>query len=406
MPESAEHFVIIGAGQAGYSIAAGLRKRSAEIAITLIGSEEHLPYQRPPLSKKFLLGELSRDRLLLRSQDWFDEHRITVMPDTEAVSIQRQNRCVVCADGRQISYDRLALATGARPRFLPEALTQGGKNIFCLRTIADIAAIQPLMVAGKRLLVIGGGYIGLEAAAVARKIGLEVTLLESGARILGRVAASETAEYFRTLHQNHGVRILEQTLLESFDIRQGKITKAQCQDKEVDCDLVLVGIGVLSNSEIATQAGLATGQGIQVNAYGQSSDPLIYAAGDCACFEYHGTEIRLESVQNASDQGDCVAANMLGERQKYTPKPWFWSDQYDVKLQIAGLCQGYDDTIVRAGKRAGGRSVWYFQGENLLAVDAMNDALAYGTAKKILDGDHTVPKDAVRDASCNLKEYF
>ncbi len=405
MPNSPEQFVIIGAGQAGFSIAAGLRKRNTDALITIIGAENSLPYQRPPLSKKFLLGELPAERLLFKGQDWYDNQRINVISNMDVCHIQRDSRYVACDDGTRISYDRLALATGARARPLPTKTTGGAKNVFSLRTIEDILAIQPLMQAGKRLLIVGGGYIGLEAAAVARKIGLEVTILEASKRILGRVAAPETSDFFRNLHQAHGVEVLEATALDSFIVNQGFITGAQCGKTALECDLVLVGIGVIPNDEIASSFGIATDQGILVDEYGQTNDPMIYAAGDCARFAYRGETIRLESVQNANDQGDCIAANMLGEQRIYDPKPWFWSDQYDIKLQIAGLNQGYDTAIKRKGKREGAQSVWYFKDKELLAVDAMNDALAYGIGKKLIDADKTLPQEAVEDSNSNLKDY-
>ena len=255
----------------------------------------------------------------------------------------------------------------------------------------------------KRVLIVGGGYIGLEAAAICAKRGLDVTLVEMADRILQRVAAPETSDYFRALHAGHGVKILEATGLDRLNGADGKVTAATLSDgSELAVDFVVVGVGIAPATDLAEMAGLELENGIKVDAQGRTSDPSIWAAGDCASFPYQGRRIRLESVPNAIDQAEVVAQNMLGAGKAYTAQPWFWSDQYDVKLQIAGLNLGFDTVVTRAGEGAT-QSFWYYAGDQLLAVDAMNDPRAYMVAKRLIDGGKTADKSVVADASADLK---
>jgi len=251
-------------------------------------------------------------------------------------------------------------------------------------------------------VIIGGGYIGLEAAAVAAKLGLDVTVIEMAPRILQRVAAPETSAWFRTLHRAHGVKILESTGLERLPGKT-RITGARLSDgREIAADFAIVGVGILPVTALAEAAGLALENGIRTDAQGRTSDPAIWAAGDCASFPWRGDRLRLESVQNAIDQAELVAENMLGAGKSYTPVPWFWSDQYDTKLQIAGLNTGYDRIVTR-GPQGDAVSFWYFKGERLLAVDAMNDPRAYMVGKRLLELGRTVAPAAVASPTTNLK---
>jgi 3-phenylpropionate/trans-cinnamate dioxygenase ferredoxin reductase subunit len=273
-----------------------------------------------------------------------------------------------------------------------------------VRTLADVDAMEPEFVEGRRVLIVGGGYIGLEAAAVAAAKGLDVTLVEAAPRILGRVAAAETADYFRALHRRHGVDLREGVGLAALEGSGGRISGATLADgTRLAVDFALVGIGVLPNVALAEAAGLAVGDGIETDAFGATSDPAIFAAGDCARFPWRGRRIRLESVQNAIDQAKAVAAAMLGRPEPYDPVPWFWSDQYDVKLQIAGLNAGFERAVVRPGAREGAQSVWYFAGARLLACDAMNDARAYMTAKRWIEAGLSPDPGRVGDPTAELK---
>ena len=396
------HIVIIGAGQAGAALAARLRALGFAGRLTLIGEEGAPPYQRPPLSKKYLLGEMPAERLYLRAPDFYAENGIELRLNATADAIDRKDR-VVIAGGEAIAYDRLALTTGAVPRRLPGAIGGELPGVHVVRTLADVDAMAPAFRAGARVLIVGGGYIGLEAAAVAASRGLKVTLIEAAERILQRVAAPETSDWFRALHRAHGVEIREGTGLVRL-LGEAGVTGAELTDGTVlEIDFAIVGIGVTPATELAEAAGLEVENGIRVDEFGHTSDPAIWAAGDCTSLPYRDGRTRLESVQNAIDQAEAVAANMLGAETPYRPKPWFWSDQYDVKLQIAGLNLGYDRVVTRPGERAGSVSHWYYRGAELLAVDAMNDPRAYMTAKRLIEAGRSPDAAAVADPGVELK---
>ena len=371
---------------------------------TLVGAEPVPPYQRPPLSKGYLKGELARERLFLRPTSFYDGAGIELLTATAVAAIDRPAREIVLSGGRRLGYDLLALTTGARPRRLPDALGGGLDGVLLMRNLADADALAAAIAPGARALVVGGGYIGLEAAAVLREKGLEVTLIEQAPRILARVAAPATADYFRALHRGRGVDIREGAALARLTGDAGRVTGAELADgSRLAADLVLVGIGIDPETALAEAAGLAIENGIRVDAHGRTSDPAIFAAGDCASFPNAGGRVRLESVPNAIDQGEAVAEAMLGAGAGYVARPWFWSDQYDVKLQIAGLNAGWDRTLVRPGGRPGSQSVWYWQGDRLLAVDAMNDPRAYMTAKRWIEAGHSPDAAAAADPATDLK---
>jgi 3-phenylpropionate/trans-cinnamate dioxygenase ferredoxin reductase subunit len=396
--------VIIGAGQAGFALAAKLRALKDERPILLLGSEPCLPYQRPPLSKKYLLGEMSFDRLLFRPQAWYEENNVEIRLSTPVEAVDREARTVRLFDGSTIAYETLVFATGATPRRLPSQIGGDLDGVYTARDKADADRLADEMKAGRRLLIVGGGYIGLEAAAVARKLGLDVTLIEMAERVLARVAAKETADAMRAIHQAEGVVIRENTGLKRLIGDDGRVKAAELSDGSViDVDLVIAGIGVVPNDRIAAEAGIETANGILVDDMEQSSDPNVYAVGDCAAFDWKGQKIRLESVQNAVDQAEAAAGSLAGVALPYRPKPWFWSDQYDVKLQIAGFNLGYDETVVRPGAREGSLSVWYFAKGDFIAVDAINDAKAYVAGKKLLDLGRTPDRAAIADPLLDLK---
>lgn len=381
---------------------AQLRKQGFEGEITLIGSEPVVPYQRPPLSKAYLLGELELERLYLRPESFYADSNITLKLGQQVQAIDPAAKTVTLED-EVLHYDQLALTTGSSPRRLPAAIGGDLNGVYVLRDLADVDAMAPVVKDGARTLIVGGGYIGLEAAAVCAKRGVAVTLVEMAGRILQRVAAPETSDYFRALHTGHGVDIREGIGLERLEGENGTVSRAVLSDgSTVEVDFVVVGVGITPASDLAEAAGLTLENGIKVDAQGRTSDPSIWAAGDCASFPYCGSRIRLESVPNAIDQAEVAARNMLGANETYVAKPWFWSDQYDVKLQIAGLNTGYDNVVTRAGQD-GTMSFWYYTGDQLVAVDAMNDPRAYMVAKRLIEAGRTADKAVVADVEADLK---
>jgi len=396
--------VIVGAGQAAFALASKLRALKDERPITIIGSEDAYPYQRPPLSKKYLLGEMSFDRLMFRPEEWYAENNVDIRLSTWVEEIDRAAKTVRMQDGSTLSYDKLVLATGAAPRLLPASIGGDLEGVLTVRDKRDADRLVEEMKPGRRLLVIGGGYIGLEAAAVARKLGLEVTLIEMADRILQRVAAKETADIMRGIHQAHGVSIREKTGLVRLVGMDSRVAAAELSDGSMlDVDFVIVGIGVTPNDRLARESGLDVGNGIVVDDHTRTSDADIHAVGDCAMLPWRGQHVRLESVQNAVDQAEAAAAVLAGTEAAYEAKPWFWSDQYEVKLQIAGFNLGYDETMLRPGAREGSWSVWYFRDGRFVAVDAVNDAKAYVAGKKLLDAGAEPDRAILADAAADLK---
>lgn len=395
--------IIIGAGQAGSSLAIKLKTLGYEGMVTLIGDEPVAPYQRPPLSKKYLLGEMTLDRLYLRPPEFYVKQGIDLRINTAVDAINIAEKTIQIGD-EILGYEQLALTTGSKPRLLPSRI--GGKlnGIFSVRSLADVNAMQSAFDKGGHVLIIGGGYIGLEAAAVAAAKGLKVTLIEMAERILQRVACAETSNYFRDLHQNHGVKILEGVGLDNLT-GDGHVNGAILSNgTTLNIDFAIVGVGILPETSLAEAAGLIQNNGIETDSWGRTSAPDIWAAGDCASFPFQGNRIRLESVPNAIDQAEVVACNMLGSKQDYIATPWFWSDQYDVKLQIAGMNAGYTNVVVRDGGSA--RSHWYYKSEKLLAVDAMNDPRAYMVAKRLIEAGETADPKIIANPQSVLKELL
>ncbi len=397
-----ERIVIVGGGQAGASVAERLRAEGFAGRIEMFCAEPVPPYQRPPLSKKYLLGEMELERLFLRPESFYAEKGIDLRLGQTVTAIDPAAKTVTAGDV-SVPYDALVLTTGSVPRRLPAAIGGDLGGVHVVRTLADIDAMAPACVEGARALVVGGGYIGLEAAAVAAKRGMDVTVIEMAPRILQRVAAPETSDRFRLLHTGHGVAIREGVGLDRL-LGEGQVTGARLTTgEEIPCDLVVVGIGIAPDTALAEAAGLALENGIAVDEFGRTSDPAIWAAGDCASFPYRGGRIRLESVQNAIDQGAAVARNILGAEAPYVPQPWFWSDQYDVKLQIAGLNTGYDRVVVRQGEDPDVVSHWYYAGDRLIAVDAINDPRAYMVGKRLIEMGKSPDPALIADPATELK---
>ncbi|MCC5983090.1 MAG: FAD-dependent oxidoreductase [Rhodobacteraceae bacterium] len=396
--------VVVGAGQAGAALVAKLRAAGHTGAITLIGAEPVPPYQRPPLSKAYLLGEMALERLFLRPASFYAENDIALITGQRVQAIDPGARRVRL-DGQVLNYDQLALTTGAVPRRLPPGLGGDLAGVHLVRSLTDVDRMAPEFTAGRRLVVVGGGYIGLEAAAVAVQRGLEVQVIEAAPRILQRVAAAETSDYVRALHRRHGVEIIEGVPLARLTGADGRVSGAELADGRVlAADFVICGIGVAPDIALAEAAGLTIDNGIATDSLGRTSAPHVWAAGDCASFPLEGARMRLESVQNAIDQAECVALDMLGQGAAYAPEPWFWSDQYDMKLQIAGLGTGHDRVVVRDG--GAGRSHWYFSGARFIAVDAMNDPRAYMVGKRLLALGRSPDPEALSEPGTDLKHLL
>lgn len=395
------HVVVIGAGQAGSSCVAKLRSGGFEGKITLIGAEPVPPYQRPPLSKAYLLGEMALERLFLRPESYYADQGIELRMGARVERIDAQAQTISLADGT-IAYDDLVLTTGSLPRRLPGAIGGDLDGVHVVRDLADVDAMAPRFAKGAKVLIVGGGYIGLEAASVAAKLGLQVTLVEAAERILQRVAAPETSDFFRQLHRSHGVDIREGIGLERL-IGDSTVTGAVLTDgTQIETDFVIAGVGIAPDTGLAEAAGLTLENGIRTDSHGRTSVPHIWAAGDCTSFPYKGGRIRLESVPNAIDQAEVVAQNIMGAGVEYTAKPWFWSDQYDVKLQIAGLNTGYDRVITRRAD-ADSVSFWYYLGDRLLAVDAANDPRGYMVGKRLIEAGKSPDTAAIANPDTDLK---
>lgn len=402
---ASDHIVIIGGGQAGAQAAISLRSGGYGGSITLIGDEAAAPYQRPPLSKAYLKGELEEERLYFRSKDWYAEENIALELNSSAASIDRSARKVLLEDGRSYPYDALIIATGSRPRPLPlEGADLGG--VFELRSLHDVDKLSETFAPGKKITIVGAGYIGLEAAAVARQMGLEVTVLEMADRVLARVTSPAISEFYTRVHTDAGVNIMTGARLSRL-VGTDRVDGAELADgTQIDAEIVLVGIGILPNQELAAQAGIACENGILVDRDARTSDARVFAAGDCAArpLVHYGRRGRLESVHNAIEQGKLAAAAILGHDRPKEDVPWFWSDQYDLKLQIAGLSTDYDEAVVRGDPDTRRFSVFYLKDGTLIAVDAVSSPPDYMVGKKLIAAAAKLAPEKLRDTSVTMKE--
>jgi 3-phenylpropionate/trans-cinnamate dioxygenase ferredoxin reductase component len=406
MTEPAQQtFVIAGAGQAGGEIAAELRKQGFGGRVVLVGEEPHIPYKRPPLSKAYFAGSAKLESLYVLPQASLDKINIEFIGGTRVERIDRAARTVALSNGTTLAYDRLALAIGgrARPLNLPGA---NRPNVHLLRSIADVDAIRARVAPGRRMVVVGGGFIGLETAAVAVKLGLKVTVLEGLPRVLARVTVPAISAFFERIHREAGVDLrtgVQVTALEG----EPEVTHVVLDGGEcVAADFVVVGIGLIPNVELAQAAGLAVDNGIVVDEYTRTSDPDIFAAGDCSNHPnaFLGRRIRLESVQNAMEQGRAAALAMLGQDAPYRAVPWFWSDQYDIKLQMAGLSAGYDQLVLR-GDPATQRSfaAFYLREGQLIAADTVSRPQDFMFARKLVAARTQLDPAQLADESVALK---
>jgi 3-phenylpropionate/trans-cinnamate dioxygenase ferredoxin reductase subunit len=397
--------LIIGGGQAGAQAIDTLRREGFDGRLVLVSDEPQLPYQRPPLSKKFLCGEMAADRLLFRHQSFYDEHRVELKLGVRATGLDPAARRVVLSNGEEVAYDRLLLCLGAGSRLLtcPGADLPG---VHYLRSIADVPKIQEGLKPGARAVIIGGGYIGLETAATARKMGCAVTVLEMADRVMNRVVASNVSEYFAHEHRTQGVKLVCNTRVVRLEGRS-RVERVVCADGSThEADLLVVGVGAVANMQLAGDAGLSCENGIVVDEYCRTSDPAIYAAGDCT---YHPSprfemRVRLESVDNAFEQAKTAALNMLGRPTVHDRVPWFWSDQFDNKLLIVGLSQGHDQQVTRGDPATRSFTVCYLKGGELLAVEAINHSKDYMAARKLIADRVRPDLDKLADPLVALKE--
>ncbi|MDE2451038.1 MAG: FAD-dependent oxidoreductase [Gammaproteobacteria bacterium] len=403
-----ERIVIAGGGQAAVQAIDTLRRKGFTRQLVLIGDEPWLPYQRPPLSKKYLAGALERERLLLRPAQFYESHSVATLLGRRVEEISRREQRLRLDDGSTVPYDALLLATGSRPRSLaaPGADLEG---VYFLRTIADVARIRADWEPGKRLVIVGGGYIGLEVAATARELGLEVTVLEMADRVMSRVVCPQVSAFYEAEHARHGVRILCNSRVRALAEAPGsrRVRAVVTEDgAEHAADSVVVGCGVLPADELAVAAGLACENGVVVDERCRTSDAVIFAAGDCTNHPSlrYGRRLRLESVDNAFEQGASAALNMLGVETVHDKVPWFWSDQYDLKLIIIGIGQGYDTVVMRGDPATHAFSACYLRGGELISVDSVNSPKDQMAARKLIAVRARPNPDRLADAAVPLKE--
>ncbi|MFT3754417.1 MAG: FAD-dependent oxidoreductase [Pseudoxanthomonas sp.] len=399
--------VVVGAGQAGSELASSLRQQGFAGSIALLGDEPWLPYRRPPLSKGFLSGADTQESLFIRAQAFYDKQDIHCRTGIGVESIDRAAKRLRLFDGSMIEYGKLALATGGRPRRLA---LQGADhaNVHCIRSIADIVHLQAHFLPGKKLVVIGGGYIGLEAAAVGIKMGLDVTVVETAPRVLARVTAPEISAFYERVHRNHGAKLLTGVGVHSLDGDTQVEAVTLVDGTRLPADVVIVGIGLIPNTELAEVAGIAVENGIVVDAQTRTSDPDIVAAGDCTFHDnvFYGRRMRLESVSNAVDQARIAAATLAGKQVAYDAVPWFWSDQYDLKLQMVGLSQGYDQLVVRGNIDGESFCAYYLKDGVVISADAVNRAPDFILAKRLVAGRVVVAPEQLADEGFDLKTLF
>jgi 3-phenylpropionate/trans-cinnamate dioxygenase ferredoxin reductase subunit len=380
-----ERVIIVGAGQAGAQVAVSLRQLGFAGEVTLLGEESHLPYQRPPLSKGYLSGDMALERTWLRSEGYYAKHGIDLRRGARADRILRDERAVLCADGARFGYDALALCTGTAARRLPlPGVDLPG--VHYLRTLADADRIKAAVRPGANAVIIGGGYIGLEVAASLKKLGCGVTVIEALERVMNRVVAPPVSAFFAAEHARHGVEVVNNAAVAALE-GDAHVERVVCTDGRVfAADLAIIGVGAVPNDELARDAGLEVENGVVVDAFGRTSDPAIFAAGDVTNHpnELFGRRLRLESVHNAMEQAKAVGRAIAGQPQAYADVPWFWSDQYDLKLQIAGVGDPDDELLVRGDPTERAFSCLHLRQDRLVAIDCINRGGDFLAAKRLI----------------------
>jgi len=412
MIESDEALIVIGAGQAGAELAVQAREGGWPGRIVLAGEEPALPYHRPPLSKGYLSGAAALETLSLKARATYEQAGVDLVLGRRVASVDRRARRVEFDGGPAMAYSRVAFATGGRPRRLPSAsVADRADNFHYLRTLADVDRIRARLIDGARLVIIGGGYVGLEVAAVAVKHGLRVVVLEAAERVLSRVTAPAVSAFYEKVHRAAGVDIRTGVQVENFELNRerSRVIGVVCVDGErLPCDVVIAGIGLVPNTELAAACGLDVQDGILVDAASRTSDPDIVAAGDCTRYDsaLYGRSIRLESVPNALEQARCAAATLTGQDRRNESVPWFWSDQYDLKLKMVGLSQGYERLVLRGSPDAGSFCAFYLKGRRVLAVDTVNRVPDFMVAKRLVGERIEVEPDRLADEAVPLKALF
>lgn len=411
---TAERTVIVGAGQAGGELASSLRKQGYPGRILLLGDEAHPPYQRPPLSKGYLQGKLTLNDLYLKPLATYERFHIEFKPGTRVEAIDRSTKEVSLGDGSRMAYDKLVLATGgrARPLSLPELEGTRLENLFSIRSLADVEAMRGGFVPGKQLVIIGGGYVGLEVAAVAVQAGLRVTLLEAAPRLLSRVTGPEVSSFIERFHREQGVAFRLGCQVKGVEldearrhVRGVRVSLPEVEER-IEADLVLVGIGLLPNTELASAAGLTVDNGIVVDEYARTADPDILAIGDCANqpSAYTGGRIRLESVPNAMEHARVAAATLMGKREPSAAIPWFWSDQYGLKLQMVGLSTGYEQCVTRGSVQGKEFSAFYLKDKRVIAADVISRPAEFLAARRLVASRAQVDVTRLEDATLPLAQ--
>jgi 3-phenylpropionate/trans-cinnamate dioxygenase ferredoxin reductase component len=397
--------VIVGTGQAGFQTAASLRAEGYAEPITLIGEERQIPYQRPPLSKGFALGQQDFESIELRPEKFYQDHRINLITGKRVSRIDRAARQVELESGEQFAYDKLVLAVGSRNRNLS---VKGADvdGIVYLRSLEEAVIIRDRLKSANAVLVIGGGFIGLELAAAARSLGKDVTVVEALPRLMSRAVAPMISEFFRGLHSHKGINVICNATVSAIEGSDGNARSVVLSDgSKWPADVIIAGIGIMPNVALAQTAGLPVGNGIAIDEYLQTSDENIFAIGDCTEFPcaFAGARIRLESVQNAADQAQSVASTIAGRRSVYKALPWFWTDQFEVKLQMAGISRGYDRTVTRGSAESGKLSIFYFKGERLIGIDSINRPLDHMMGRKLMAAHVPLTPEQAADESFDLR---
>ena len=401
-----QKIIIIGGGQAGCQTATSLRALGFLGEISIYCSENYLPYQRPPLSKKFLLGELDKERLFFKPEKFYRDNNINFFLNSYVAKIEKENKKIFLNNNEEDSYDKLVIATGTKPREI-DVDKDIAKNIFYLRSIDDVLEIKGKVQSSKKVAIIGGGYIGLEVAAILKKLGLSVTIIEMAGRILERVTSQIISDFYTKVHNEEGVKILTNTSVESIT-KKSKDMEILTNNGAISADFVVVGIGVIPCDELASESGLKVQNGILVNEFCETSEKDIYSAGDCTVHpnSYYNKDIRLESVHNAIEQGKTVASSIMNKKTPYNQIPWFWSDQYNLKLQIAGLCIDYDDIIVRGNSDNRSFAVFYMKDNYMIASDCINCPGEHMMSRRIISDKIIVDKDRLSDVLIPIKEVI
>jgi 3-phenylpropionate/trans-cinnamate dioxygenase ferredoxin reductase subunit len=400
-----ETVVIVGAGHAAGQAIATLKQRNFAGKIVLIGDEPHLPYQRPPLSKKYLAGNMPPERLYFKPASFYDDDNIDVRLETRVESIDRDAHRVRTTDGEDIAYDKLVLAIGSRARKVPVPGADMA-GVYYLRTIADVDAIRDEVARSKRLVIVGAGYIGLEVAAVCRQLGLDVRVIEMEDRVMSRVVSPHVSDFYQLEHASRGVKLMLETGLEAFAGRRKVKLVLTDRGQSIRTDFAVVGVGIVPNTDLAEAAGLEVSNGIVVNDRCQTADPDVYAIGDCTNHpnSIYAQSLRLESVHNALEQAKTAADNICGVATHYSQVPWFWSDQYDLKLQIAGLSKDYDQVVVRGDPAARSFACLYLKDDILIAVDAINAPRDFMQSKALIANRTVCDPDKLADTDTALKD--